>query len=149
MAMETDQVAKARIVVVDQESEHWALLSLKNAEGKRKHGKLEMLGGHVGQDESPLEALIRELGEEEQTRFLSERVRTLEPEPLTLHAGGALHHLFELEISEQEFTGLRHDPKESLGFELVRMSELEAGEHWDRITWRTQRILEALAERRS
>jgi 8-oxo-dGTP pyrophosphatase MutT (NUDIX family) len=149
MPTETDQVTKVRIVVVDQDGEHWALLSIKKAEGKSKHGKLEMLGGRMDQDESPLEALIRELGEEEQTGFLSEGVRTLEPEPLIIHAGGALHHLFELKISEQEFTGLRHDPKESLGFELVRISELEAGEHWDRITWRTQRILEALAERRS
>ena len=145
MTKDMDHVAKVRIVVADQEGEHWALLSIKRVEGKRKHGKLEMLGGHLDQKESPLEALIRELGEEERTGYLSERVRALESQPLELDAGGALHHLFELVISEQEFKELQHNPKESLGFELIRMSELRDGQHWDRLTRRTQRILEALA----
>jgi 8-oxo-dGTP pyrophosphatase MutT (NUDIX family) len=147
MMKDTNQVTKIWIIVVDQEGERWALLSIKRAADKRKHRKLEMLGGHLDQKESPLEALIRELGEEERTGYLSERVGVLEPQPLKLEAGGAVHHLFEIEISEQEFKRLQYDPKESLGFELIRISELKDGEHWDRLTWRTQRILRTLAPR--
>ena len=142
MAAKTDPVAKARIVILADDGP-LALLSRKRAEGKPKHGKLEMLGGHLEPDETPLQALIRELGEEEATGALAEMVARQAPGFRTLIVDEAPHHLFEIRLTAVDCAGLIHDPGESLGFGRVPLAELAAGVHRDELTWRTQRIFEA------
>lgn len=146
MARETVHVSKVRITV-ERGGDRLSMLSKKRArKSQKKHGKLEMLGGHLKPEESPLQALIRELREEEASGLLSAKVRSVSPEPREVDAGGARHYLFDIEISYEEFTRLQPSPKESLGFRLVPTAELEAGKHHARLTPKTRKILNALAE---
>ena len=147
MGKKQEQVAKARIVV-ERGGERWSLLSVKRAEGETKHGKLEMLGGHLDGDESPIEALLRELREEEDTGLLAEKVSAEPPPHLSMDVAGALHHVFCFDLDDADLAHLQHNPAESLGFELVRTAELEAGMHRDRLTSRTRQVLEALQQLR-
>ncbi len=142
MTAKQDPVAKARIVIGER-GRTWSLLSRKRADGKSTHDKLEMLGGRLEPDETPLRALIRELEEEETTGGLAAIVARDEPTHRTEIVDHAPHHLFELRLTVADCADLRHDQAESLGFERVPTAELEAGAHWDRLTWRTQRIFEA------
>lgn len=141
MTDEHEEVVKLRIRV-ERGRQFFYLLSQKRADGKPKHGKLEMLGGHVETGELPFEALLRELREEETSGRLAEHVVARAPTSRTAKAGGATHHLFELTLSSEDCERLTADPDESLGFELVPATELDAGKHQERLTWRTQRVLE-------
>ena len=141
--MDTDEVAKARILVM-RGGQCWSLLSRKRAEGDpQRHDKLEMLGGHLEVGESPRVALGRELAEEESSGRLARLVEQARPRFRSEVADGALHHLFELEIDDFEAESLSHDPEESLGFELVPTRELESGALDERLTPRTRHILKA------
>jgi 8-oxo-dGTP pyrophosphatase MutT (NUDIX family) len=138
----TESVAKARILFV-RGDEEWALLSRKNAEGMTKHGQLEMLGGHVENGEEPLPGLIRELREEERSGALADHVERLEPTYTAKTVDNSTHFLFEIRLPESEFSKLDPDPVESIGFELIPVTELQVGAHWEELTWRTKRIFEA------
>ena len=138
-----DRVAKVRIRV-SRAGKHHYLMSVKRAEGKRRHGKLELLGGHVEEGEGPLDGLVRELAEEENSGTLSERVRVLAPKATNLHVAGAQHYVFDLEIDQDECEKLEPNPRESLGFELVAESKLRSRDFRSRLTSRTRKILDAL-----
>jgi ADP-ribose pyrophosphatase YjhB (NUDIX family) len=151
MSNKTDAVAKARIAIV-RNGERFALLSRKNAPGKPKHDKLEMLGGHLDAAESPVEALLRELREEERTGELALVAEADELAFETRMVDRAAHHLFELTITVQQYTSLEADPDESLGFELVAEKDLASGRIEPELTPRTRQILRAfgaIANRRS
>ena len=141
--MDTDEVAKVRILVKSG-GQTRSFLSRKRAEGDpRRHDKLEMLGGHLELGESPRAALLRELAEEESSGLLARLVERARPGFRSQVADGALHHLFEVAIDASEADSLQHDREESLGFELVPTDELEAGKLDQRLTPRTRRILKA------
>jgi len=142
MSSHTDPVAKVRIVLV-ADGDTRALLSRKRADGKPNHGKFEMFGGHLEPGELPLQALLRELEEEETTGTLAKLVEHAGPQARTAVVDEAVHHLFEVELAATDCAELRHDPKESMGIARIPTTELAAGEHWDDLTWRTQRIFEA------
>lgn len=145
MATKKEQVAKLRLTV-KRDGERWYVLSKKRArEGQEKHGKLEMLGGHLNPGEGSFDAMVRELREEVSSNLLSGKVQEKDLERV-LDAGGACHYLYHLEITQEEFASLEPSPKESLGFELVRAVELEAGELHPRLTPRTRKIFDALAK---
>ena len=93
-----DQVSKVQVIVV-QKGERWNLLSSKRAEGT-KCGKWEMLGGHMDEKDhdDPLKTLVRELGEEEQTRTLAKLVHVKH----SLYEGG--RRSYTPHISHQDFT---------------------------------------------
>lgn len=55
----------------------------------------------------------------------------------------APHHLFEMTITEEEYSRLEAAPKESLGLELVPEKDLASGRIEDRLTYRTREILRA------
>ncbi|MFT5560847.1 MAG: NADH pyrophosphatase NudC (nudix superfamily) [Candidatus Azotimanducaceae bacterium] len=63
-------VSKA-IIVVERETGSRCLMSAKRDPGRDNDGKLEFLGGRIESGESPLEALLRELSEEEASGNLS------------------------------------------------------------------------------
>ena len=134
-------VAKVRILVQRDEG-RFSLLSRKRAETLDHHGQLEMLGGHLDSGETAREALIRELKEEESTGALAQIIEDSTVEARTAIAGGATHHLFELEISGAQFDALKADETESLGFELVPTDLLERGNYKDFLTPRTQAMLD-------
>ncbi len=145
MPKESKRVAKARIELRRADGE-WLLLSRKRAPGRSKHGKLELLGGHLDSDETPLQALIRELGEEELTGRLAAAAAGRRPRPVELVADGATHFLFDLEVSEEDRTQLQPG-RESLGFELVRRVPVEGGELDGQLTPRTRKIFGELRKR--
>ena len=135
-------VAKARIVIEDGDRRS-ALLSRKNAPGRRAHAKLEMLGGHLDDDETAYEAIVRELREEEGSGVLARILAKEQPPSRMAIVDGAPHHLFEVRVTAAQCEGVHHDPHESLGFEQVPIESLDAGAHDDDLTYRTRLILEA------
>lgn len=141
-----DQVAKIRITL-EQGGRRWALMSRKRARSKRKHGKLEFLGGHLAEGELPFDALLRELGEEEPSGTLAARARAVRPTPFVSDLPGVPHHLYEMSVAAADFDALGFDPTESLGLVLVPLDELLAGTWNERVTPRTRAILRAWAER--
>ena len=138
-------VAKARIVLLDG-GEELSLMSRKRADGKPKHGQLEMLGGHLEAGEGPLDGLIRELREEERTGTLAACAARQTPPFATKTVDDAVHYLFELRLDDGDVRDLKPNPEESLGFELVPTADL-VSVHWDQLTWRTQRLFEAFGPR--
>lgn len=119
-------------------------MARKRADGDpKRHDKLEMLGGHLEEGESPRTALLRELSEEEASGELARLVEAADPPFRSQAADGAPHHLFEVTLEAAAADAFRHDPDESLGFEFVRTEELEAGVMDDRLTPRTRKILGA------
>ncbi len=140
MSRKTTAVAKARIVVV-QNGVRFALLSRKNAPGKRKHNGLEMLGGHLDENESPIEALLRELREEERTGELARIAEAGAPGFDTRIVDQAPHHLFELTITHEQYLSLEADSGESLGFEMLTERDLANGRIEAELTPRTRKIL--------
>ena len=140
-----DAVAKIRIEVVGG-AEREVLLSRKRSDDPRSHGRLELPGGHVDPGESPREAMIRELREEETTGRLA-ALAEAEPLPVvTRRVDVALHHLFRLEIDPVVAAALRADPGESQGFVRVPARELDARALDEQLTFRTRGILDALED---
>lgn len=137
-----DEVAKIRILV-EGDAGTQALLSRKKAKGKRGHGKLEMLGGHLDGSEAPHDALTRELFEEEATGALGKLADRQDLPFACAVVDDAKHYLFELTITSEVAAGLRADPAESLGLELVPAADLGARLLDDELTYRTRLILEA------
>ena len=137
-----DPVAKI-IVKVDRKDVPWLLFSIKRAKSPEKHGKLEFLGGHLEPGETPLQALVRELEEEEKSGLLSRKAAEEQPGFIEFEAGGAHHYLFEIVISENDYQIIEHDKRESLGFELIPASE--AVHHRQRLTPRSRKIFNVLS----
>ena len=137
-----DPVAKIRILVLGN-GERRCLMSRKRAKGRSRHKKLEFLGGHLERGESPIQALIRELREEERTGTLATIVADRNPSFSTNDVDEAEHHLFELTISSEECDRLEADRRESLGFVRVSADDLESGALEEQLTHRTRLILEA------
>ncbi len=107
------------------------VLSRKRAPGKIKDHRLEHLGGHLKRGEQPLEALIREVGEEEKTGGLAREVERLKPEPRLVEVGGPggqLHYLYEVSVDEALARNFKADPGESYGFDLVKAEDLDTDE---------------------
>lgn len=123
------------------------VFSIKNAPGKRKHNHLELLGGKIKPGEHPLQALIRELEEEEANGILADRIRAQEPEHQnTIQIGKRPYYIFDVSISFDDYLNIRHSPKESLGFKLVPEPMLKRVDFQQKLTPRTRTILKRLAE---
>lgn len=110
--------------------------------------RLELIGGTVVDAETPFEALIRELGEEETSGTLAEKARTLRPTPRQIVVYGEPHYIYRMTISDDEFQRMIHDPEESYGFDLVPEAVIadreKLRENAARFTRKTQGIFQAL-----
>lgn len=134
------EVTKAIILVAGEANQY--LMSIKRDPGSRNEGKLEFLGGRMEEGESPLEAVVRELGEEEASGELAKIIQAFSPMHIKHQVRNAMHYFFPLEIGAADYKKLKHDPLESHGFKLVDMSELEQCNK--RYTRKTNRIIEIL-----
>lgn len=143
MTRRVPHVAKVLITVTNGAS-RFLLLSRKRAEGQRKHGRLELLGGHIGRREGPFDGLVRELAEEEGTGVLAEHARSIEPRPREVPLRDAVYHTFQLTISFEDYLTLTPDPRESLGFLLVPITLLKQHRIREHLTERTQELLTQL-----
>ena len=110
--------------------------------------QLELIGGTVVGGETPFEALIRELGEEETSGTLAEKARALRPAPQQIVVYGEPHYIYRMQITGDEFERLVHDSEESYGFDLVPEAVIadreKLRENAARFTWKTQGIFQAL-----
>lgn len=110
--------------------------------------RLELIGGTVVGDETPFEALVRELGEEETSETLAEKAHTLRPIPQLIIVYGEPHYIYRMTINSDEFERMVHDPEESYGFDLVPEAVIadreKLRENAARFTWKTRGIFQAL-----
>jgi hypothetical protein len=110
--------------------------------------RLELIGGTIVGDETPFEALLRELQEEETSGMLAEKARTLRPTPQQIVVYGEPHYIYRMTISGDEFERMIHDPEESYGFDLVSETVIadreKLRENAARFTWKTRGIFQAL-----
>ncbi len=142
-----DKIAKIQ-VIVSKEGENFFLMSKKKEDGAESDGKLEFLGGHIKKKESTLEGLIRELKEEEVSCCLAEKAREGKLKSTEVEVAGALHYLFELKISQNEYDKLEAGAKESFGFQLIPEDELFSEKLRENLTSRTRKIIDVLKDRR-
>lgn len=131
------QVAKA-IVTVHTGSGRNFLVSSKREPGSQEEGKLEFPGGRFVRGESPREALLRELSEEEKSGELARLAGQRSHEYYMFVIANALHFVFPFQLSCDEFLTLSHHPLESFGFQLVQEFKPEL------ITFKTNGIVEVL-----
>lgn len=116
------------------------LMSLKRKQGA-DDARLEFLGGRHEKHESALDALVRELREEETTGYLAEYAETLAGPPVEIQVGEGHHFVFLMELTSECAGLLRHDPQESHGFQLVPSELLRPGQLFTR---KTNGILKSL-----
>jgi 8-oxo-dGTP pyrophosphatase MutT (NUDIX family) len=137
------EVAKL-LATISRDGADLVLLSRKRASAKSKHGRLELLGGHVEPGEAPLDALVRELAEEERTGALAGRVRTARPRGRIVRLRTALYHVFPITLSPEEVAVLRPGEHESLGFQLVARAELGKKRVREQLTEKTRELFRRL-----
>lgn len=133
-------VSKAIITVSG--SDHY-VMSYKGVVGSG-YGKLEFLGGRHEPDETPLEALVRELGEEEPTGKLSDLVHKRAPHFHIVETEKANHYLFPVTVSQGQFSKLAFCEIESLGLDLVPHHQLRPS---PRFTKKTNLLIDVLRSR--
>jgi 8-oxo-dGTP pyrophosphatase MutT (NUDIX family) len=143
MARTIPEVAKL-LVSVTGDRTSLILFSRKRAEGYGKHGRLEFLGGRLAKKERPFEALIRELGEEEESGLLAQRVRAERPRSRTVQLPDAIYHTFHLNITFEDYLVLEPGRHESLGFVLVPRPLLRQRRVHEFLTERTYQLLTEL-----
>jgi 8-oxo-dGTP pyrophosphatase MutT (NUDIX family) len=135
------RVCKA-IISVGSDTTSRYLMTLKRAPARDNDGKLEFLGGRMDNGETPLETLIRELSEEEATGVLSDIVEKRGLVPVEHLIGDALHYLFTLKVSFEQYSALKFDPDESYGLRLVAASDLTPS--FEKYTRKTNKIIQRL-----
>jgi 8-oxo-dGTP pyrophosphatase MutT (NUDIX family) len=143
MARKLPEVSKLLLTVTNGDAT-LMLFSRKRAEGQSKHGRLELLGGRIERTESPLEALVRELGEEEESGLLARRIRATRPTGQLVTLSDAIYHTFRLAITFAEYLELEPGRHESLGFLLVPTTLLKRRGIHDQLTYRTVELLRQL-----
>lgn len=136
-------VSKAIITVDLPSGDSGFLMSLKSVPGPA-YDLLEFLGGRHDPKEEPLDAMIRELAEEEMSGKLSRLVEAQSPKHYLVKTEEAKHFLFSLRISEADYFQLEPNPEESLGYELVYRSEFKTREPF---TPKTRQILNNLLKK--
>ena len=145
MADLEDQVAKI-CVRLTGDGEGRCLMARKRSKDPDKHDHLEFLGGHLDEGDTPVQAITRELAEEEATGRLAAALSDDLVPVADAPAGGARHYLFCIEIDPGLAESLRADPEESLGFTLVPTRALKARALDAQLTSRTRAILDVFAD---
>lgn len=132
----------SKAIITLSNSDHY-VMSYKGVAGAG-YGKLEFLGGRHEPDETPLEALIRELGEEEPTGKLSALVHRRAPKFHVVETEKTNHFLFPMTVSQGQFAKLKFCKVESLGLDLVPHRQLKPS---PRFTKKTNLLIDVLRSR--
>lgn len=91
-----------------------------------KDKKLEMFGGNVDPGESPIEGLIRELREEEESGILAEKVLRQTPSIKgQFIIDEKMQVIYQMSITDTEFRKLKAHPDESYGIRTVSVSTFD------------------------
>lgn len=86
---------------------------------------LELLGGKVDEGEEPMQALVRELREEEKTGIIAAKVLHLQPQYKQVVVSGQNHYIYRVVLEPGNLQNIRHNEKESRGFVKVGMDILQ------------------------
>ena len=141
--MPSDNRASKILIAVEGFQEPVLLFSRKRAKGTPKHKRFELLGGGLdGHD--PLEGLVRELEEEENSGALAAHVRHTRPSPRLVTVDGAPQYVFEIHLPMSVYLELRHAKAESFGFHVLPVARLGDPGMADTFTRKTVGILRAL-----
>jgi hypothetical protein len=111
-----------------------------------KDGKLELLGGGVDEGETPLEGLIRELAEEDESALVANKVALLRLTPVKIVIEGDSHFIYHTAITANELERIRMSAKESYGYRLIPRPTIISPEPLDHavFTRRTVKIFDVL-----
>ena len=139
MLVPTASTAKAFIEI---EGADQFLFARKNAPGKKKHGRLEMLGGRIEQDEEPWQTLRRELREEETSEALASLVEDEQPFDEVI-VEGVSHYIFSLSLPPTIVDKLSYNSHASLGFVRVSREDVFNREHLGGFTKKTRKLWRA------
>ncbi len=131
----------AKVLVTVRGENDLLLFSRKQAPGMRKHGRLELLGGHIEPREKPFDGLVRELAEEEASGLLAKRARKLKPKRHEVGLSDAVYHLYRLTIDFDDYVRLEPVLTESMGFVLVPPNALKKRAVHDQLTPKTYELL--------
>ena len=127
-------------IKIEGGEETYFLFSRKYKESNQEsHGRLELLGGEIEAGESPQEGLIRELKEEDTSHTL--RGKILRDDPQEIRISDEPHYIYEIAITWNDFSKLRHKQDESFGFELVPIGILSQDAFERDVTPKTKKIL--------
>lgn len=143
------------IVKIFIKTKKYYIFSRKKAYGQRSNGLLELIGGHVESGETPLEALLREVQEEEETGILANLLVNIKLPPtevtVAVNGIGELHYIYYLNVSEEDSKKLKASNDESYGFEFIKTSLVETKKGLVKLrtdlTWKTNEIFSGLGKR--
>jgi hypothetical protein len=126
------------------------IFSEKNKLGSTSDHRLELIGGKIDRcDKTPVDALIREAGEEDLSGIIASEVRRQQPKGKEIVVGKQDHSIFEISISDAQLKNLPNED-ESHGFVRIEAkiidepSELTNAQNFSRFTDKTQKIFRKL-----
>jgi hypothetical protein len=127
---------------------HYIFSSKRKPGSSKSDRRLELIGGRLEAGESPRQALIREVQEEELSGTIAAKVKNQQLNCKRVNISRQKHFIFEVWVNEDDIKRLMHNEVESYGFSKVEeeiineKDELRAS--LSRFTPKTRRIFRAL-----
>ena len=116
----TDEISKIFVEVRE-----FYLFSEKRKPGSSDDHLLELPGGRLEPSETPFQGLMRELQEEDLSEILANKVESLDPQPKEILVNHEKHSIYKVNITQDEYNYLKHNPNESYGFKLIEKSVVD------------------------
>jgi len=116
----TDEISKIFVAV-----RKYCLFSEKRKPESSDDHLLELLGGRLEPSETPFQGLMRELQEEDLSEILANKVKSLDLQPKEILVNHEKHSIYKVNITQDEYNNLRHNPNESYGFQLIEKSVVD------------------------
>lgn len=116
----TDEISKIFVEV-----RKFYLFSEKRKPESSDDHLLELPGGRLEPSETAFQGLMRELREEDLSEILANKVKSLDPQPKEILVNHEKHSIYKVNITQDEYNNLRHNPNESYGFQLIEKSVVD------------------------
>jgi hypothetical protein len=124
------------------------VFSKKRKPSSKSDHHLELMGGHIEDGESPLNALIREVKEEELSSVIATKTERQQPKGEQIVVDNEKHFIFEIRVDDHDFKKMRPDGKESYEFVKVEADIIKQKDklnnNLSRFTSKTGKIFRAL-----